>query len=331
MGAKLVTIVPFYQTEREILRRSITSALKQKGVAPFEIVIVDDGSPVKASVDIKDLLEGHPGRIRIIEKSNGGVGAARNTGLDSLAADVEYVAFLDSDDEWMEDHIHNAIVALELGYDFYFADYLAVDRQTSAFNSLKRVQAHEHRKLPVPEPVYEFTRDLFDLVVRHNVVILSSNVYRFSKFRQLRFREHFRNAGEDYLFWCEIGRATNKIVFSAEVEHRRGSGINIYSGAMKWGSEKYLNVICDEVQYRKEILREMSPNDIQIARLKDKIMESRIMFTRGLIHDLHVRHRVRWSMIGQMLRNDPLYSVQIFPILFQILADKLRGMKREPA
>jgi succinoglycan biosynthesis protein ExoW len=326
MGGKVAAIIPFYQTDSDILRRSITSALKQQGVAPFEIVVVDDGSPVKARTDIKNLLEAHPERIRIIEKSNGGVGAARNTGLDSLASDIEYVAFLDSDDEWSEDHIHNATVALELGYDFYFADYLALDRQMSAFDSLKRVQAHEHRKLPVPEPVYEFTRDFFDLVVRHNVVILSSNVYRFSKFRQLRFREHFQNAGEDYLFWCEIARATKKIAFSSKVEHNRGSGINIYSGAMKWGSEKYLNVICDEVRYRKEILGDTSPNDIQIAHLKNKIMESRIMFTRGLLHELCVRRQVRWSMIQQMLRIDPLYSVQLFPILFGILADKLRGM-----
>ncbi len=72
------------------------SAFGQENVgAEVEVLVVDDGS----SDDTCKTLESRFGSaVRVIGRTHGGVGAARNTGI--LSARGEWLAFLDSDDLW---------------------------------------------------------------------------------------------------------------------------------------------------------------------------------------------------------------------------------------
>ena len=86
-------IVPVYNAEA-YLGRCLDSILVQT-YQDFELILVDDGSPDRCGA-ICDEYAQKDGRVRVIHKANGGVGAARNTGLD--AATGEYIIFVDSDD-----------------------------------------------------------------------------------------------------------------------------------------------------------------------------------------------------------------------------------------
>src|SRR4051812_14811598 len=119
----IAVVIPFYQRQSGILRKAVLSALMQEGASDLVILIVDDASPVSAREDIGDLVAAHPDRIKIIEQANGGPASARNRALDNVPLGTEFVAFLDSDDAWTQDHIANALVVLESGDDFYFADH----------------------------------------------------------------------------------------------------------------------------------------------------------------------------------------------------------------
>lgn len=89
----LSIIIPVYLVE-ETLQRCVKSILQQT-FTDWELILVDDGSPdgCPALCDEYCLQDN---RIKVVHQANGGLSAARNTGL--LQAQGSYVTFVDSDD-----------------------------------------------------------------------------------------------------------------------------------------------------------------------------------------------------------------------------------------
>jgi CDP-glycerol glycerophosphotransferase len=87
-------IVPIYNVEQYL--RACLDSLQAQTFGDFEVVVVDDGSP-DGSRAIAEEYAGRDRRIRIVTRPNGGLGAARNTGV--RAARGQFLTFLDSDDE----------------------------------------------------------------------------------------------------------------------------------------------------------------------------------------------------------------------------------------
>ena len=86
-------IVSVYNLERYIER--CVESLREQTFTDYEIVLVDDGS-TDSSGAICDEFARMDARITVIHRINGGLSAARNTGLDY--AKGEYVLFVDGDD-----------------------------------------------------------------------------------------------------------------------------------------------------------------------------------------------------------------------------------------
>lgn len=89
----LSVIVPVYNVEA-YLPECVDALLKQS-YFNTEILLIDDGS-VDKSGEICDACALKDNRIKVIHKKNGGVSAARNTGLQEACG--EYIAYADSDD-----------------------------------------------------------------------------------------------------------------------------------------------------------------------------------------------------------------------------------------
>ena len=97
----LVTvIVPVYNAEK-YLERCVDSILQQT-YTDLELLLVDDGSPDRSG-EICDAYARKDGRVRVIHRQNGGVSAARNTGLD--AAKGAWIMFADNDDFFAPDAV----------------------------------------------------------------------------------------------------------------------------------------------------------------------------------------------------------------------------------
>ena len=86
-------IIPVYKVER-YLDACVASVVGQT-YPDLEIILVDDGSPDNCPA-LCDAWAAKDTRIRVIHRSNGGLSAARNSGLDICTG--EYIAFVDSDD-----------------------------------------------------------------------------------------------------------------------------------------------------------------------------------------------------------------------------------------
>lgn len=103
---KLVSaIIPTYNREKTICR-AIDSILNQS-YKNIEIIIVDDGS----TDDTLKLLKKYGSTIRVVNQCHKGANAARNRGIKE--AKGEYIAFLDSDDEWLPQKTYMQLNYLE--------------------------------------------------------------------------------------------------------------------------------------------------------------------------------------------------------------------------
>lgn len=88
-------IIPTFNRASTILR-AVESVLKQ-AYQPLELIVVDDGSEDESQGLLKPLAA--QGRLKIISQPNRGVSAARNAGIKMSGGC--FLAFLDSDDEWL--------------------------------------------------------------------------------------------------------------------------------------------------------------------------------------------------------------------------------------
>lgn len=95
---KISVVIPVYNRENTI-ERCLESVFNQT-LRPLEIVIVDDGSFDNTVQVIKELQSESPISIVLVQGGHCGAQAARNEGIRNSKG--EFIAFLDSDDEWTE-------------------------------------------------------------------------------------------------------------------------------------------------------------------------------------------------------------------------------------
>ena len=93
MSVAISIIVPIYKVEKT-LRRALDSILAQT-FTNYELILVNDGSPDNCPAICEEYAEKDP-RIKLINKENGGLSSARNSGL--AIAEGEYTIFNDPDD-----------------------------------------------------------------------------------------------------------------------------------------------------------------------------------------------------------------------------------------
>ncbi|CAK7008424.1 MAG: glycosyltransferase family 2 protein [Petrimonas sp.] len=121
---KITAIIPAYNVEKYI-QRSIDSVLNQT-YKPFEILVIDDGSTDNTT----NLIQAYGNKVTYLFKENGGASSARNLGI--IEAQGDWIAFLDSDDEWIETHLENFVQTIAKKKDlmWYGAPVRHIDQET---------------------------------------------------------------------------------------------------------------------------------------------------------------------------------------------------------
>jgi glycosyltransferase involved in cell wall biosynthesis len=115
-------VIPNFNTGR-VVTGAIRSALQQTYSA-IEVLVVDDGSTDDSLDRILDITDD---RLTCVRQPNGGLSAARNTGI--RLARGRYIAFLDSDDLWSPAKLARHLAVMEedpsIGVTFCHSAYLA--------------------------------------------------------------------------------------------------------------------------------------------------------------------------------------------------------------
>ena len=135
--SRISVIIPVYKVE-EYLDRCVQSVLAQTH-EDMEVLLVDDGSPDNCGA----LCDGYAkkdSRVRAIHRENGGLSAARNTGLDAASGD--YILFVDGDDYIAPDMAETLLAALEsTGADAAVCGVKCVDDAGNAVRELPPMEA----------------------------------------------------------------------------------------------------------------------------------------------------------------------------------------------
>jgi len=98
---QLTVVIPSYNTAG-LISRCLDSVFVQT-YTDFETIVVNDGSP--DTVELEEALRPYSSRILYVEQPNKGAASARNTAIQRGRG--EFLAFLDSDDEWYPEHLSN--------------------------------------------------------------------------------------------------------------------------------------------------------------------------------------------------------------------------------
>jgi len=118
----LSIIIPVYNVEN-YLKKCIDSVISE-ALSDYEIILVNDGSTDSSPEICQSYAEAYPELIRFISKENGGLGSARNCGLE--VASGEYVFFIDSDDYVCENAVKEMLSLIGGGHDVYIFDLVPV-------------------------------------------------------------------------------------------------------------------------------------------------------------------------------------------------------------
>jgi glycosyltransferase involved in cell wall biosynthesis len=126
-------VIPLYNRAHTIERA--LSSVERQSFGDLEIIVVDDASQDGGA----EKIAGRDPRIRILRhEANRGAAAARNTGIG--AARGEYVAFLDSDDEWLPRKLATQIDLLgrcRRGADAVAAAFILLDDASGRYQTVR--------------------------------------------------------------------------------------------------------------------------------------------------------------------------------------------------
>ena len=137
MKIEVSVIVPVYNVER-YLTQCLDSLVNQT-LEAIEIIVVNDGTKDNSQSIIDQFQAQYPSKIRSFFKTNGGLGDARNFGMQKATG--EYIGFVDSDD-YVEHDMYQKMYDLAqrdnldlvvCGLEYFYEDSNRIDVKQGLF------------------------------------------------------------------------------------------------------------------------------------------------------------------------------------------------------
>ena len=107
LGSELISVIIPTYNEKGTLENTLKSVLNQT-YTNFEVIIVDDGSDISPEPIVQRVADR---RIALYRTDRGNANIARNYGI--LKSTGKYIAMLDADDQWLENHLESCLALLK--------------------------------------------------------------------------------------------------------------------------------------------------------------------------------------------------------------------------
>ena len=247
----LSIIVPVYNIEA-FLPESLDSLAKVQFDAPYEIIVIDDGSSDGSLAILRAWEETHK-QLRVITGPNGGVSRARNAGMD--AAKGKYITFVDGDDTVEPGFFQIAVKEMEEnGWDMVQGNARFIKD-----NKLFRVQPGSDG-LPDGRLETEKSEDLMEWFFGNCEILMLcvwGKVYRRELLEGVRFIPDIRIA-EDQKFVFDVLKKTPKTLLlnvdACNYVVHETSALNSSYDEKGWDAMKILE-LCEKEVTDPTILR----------------------------------------------------------------------------
>lgn len=209
-------VIPLYNKELSI-KDTIVSVLNQK-FKDFELLIINDGSTDK-SLDIVKTIKDQ--RIRIIDQKNQGVSSARNTGIQTSL--YEFIAFLDGDDIWKDNHLEELY---EMYQHFPDASVFVTSFDYSGGRTIfRRERVKEISKV----------ENYFEEAITENIITSSNVLVKKNAFKVVGLFNENIKYGEDLDLWYRLAQRFDIIkstkvtaIYRVDAENRSEHKQNLY-------------------------------------------------------------------------------------------------------
>lgn len=258
MFPDISVIIPTFNRAKTLPRA--LESIRRQTYPPSEIILIDDGSTDETP---RVIARQFP-EVRYIRQENRGVSSARNTGI--KAAVGEWIAFLDSDDEWLPKKLEKQVEALQHHpeYQICHSDEIWIRRGTRV-NPMKK-----HRK---------YGGYIFQQCLPLCIISPSSVLIHHSVFQEVGMFDENLPACEDYELWLRICARYPVLYIEKPLIVKYGGHADQLSRRF-WGMDRF------RIYALEKIIRhgQLSPGDKQAA-VQTLIEKTRIYINGALKRD----------------------------------------------
>ncbi|QRV15892.1 glycosyltransferase [Haloterrigena salifodinae] len=314
---RVSVVIPTYD-RAETLPRAIDSALAQT-IDDLEVVVVDDGSTDETPSVLADYDDP---RVRpVVHATNQGANVARNTGIEHARG--EYVAFLDSDDEWRPEKLERQLDALEGRSEEWVGVYCDSTYELSGANDRLRGVAASALARSDDEPVRGGGEELIGPILADEVQpgAGSTLLVRTDVAREVGGFDEELDRFQDPEFCLRVLKAGKLAYVDEPLVVREETG-QPSAAVIRTASEQYLSIYEDEVErFEAEGYEIRAAHQLVIA--KAYLSEGRLLrglwYLRGAAASARQYPGLCWAA-GSGVRRRPLPIVATVALVFGVLA-----------